>query len=230
MARALSGIASGGVFKRPHVVFSDEVPPDYRQAMLDSYSGSGDSQVNLDPDAWQTITDAMASGARILLDLDPSGHLEGIDFAGKTGSAQTMSNALAGRLGHAHSVKDNAWFVGFTPRRNPDIVVCILVEGGEHGRFAGRLAAQVIEAFVNKQRRLDNNLQVTKKSPPVEVGAIWSAPKPGAVPGTMRASEIRGGHFPLDPATFDPVKLDPVVVATVTPSQTAVSQMLGGGR
>ena len=46
-----------------------------------------------------------------------------------------------------------------------------------------RLAAQVIEAFVNKQRRLDNNLQVTKKSAPVEVGAIWSAPKPGAAPG-----------------------------------------------
>ncbi len=225
MARALSGIASGGVFKRPHVVFSEEVPPDYRQAMLDSYPGSGDSQVNLDPEAWQTITDAMA---RVLNPegTDPSGHLEGIDFAGKTGSAQTMSNALAGRLGHAHSVKDNAWFVGFSPRRNPDIVVCILVEGGEHGRFAGRLAAQVIEAFVNKQRRLDNNLQVTKKSTPVEVGAIWSAPKPGAAPGTMQASEIRGGHFFLDPATFDPVKLDPVVaLATVNPSQTA-----GGGR
>ena len=28
LARALSGIASGGVFRRPHVVFSDEVPPE----------------------------------------------------------------------------------------------------------------------------------------------------------------------------------------------------------
>jgi penicillin-binding protein 2 len=220
MARALSGIASGGVFKRPRLVFPEEVPPDYRQAMLDSYTGSGDAKVPLDPEAWQTITDAMA---RVLNPegTDPSGHLEGIDFAGKTGSAQTMSNALAGRLGHAHSVKDNAWFVGFTPRRNPDIVVCILVEGGEHGRFAGRLAAQVIEAFVNKQRRLDNNLQVVKKSAPVEVGAIWAAPKPGAAPGTMVASEIRGGRFFLDP----PKSNSAVTVAAVTPGQTA-----GGGR
>jgi penicillin-binding protein 2 len=224
MARALAGIASGGVFKRPHMVFSEEESPDYRQAMLASYPGSGDSEVALDPEAWQTITDAMA---RVLNPegTDPSGHLEGIDFAGKTGSAQTMSNALAGRLGHAHSVKDNAWFVGFSPRRNPDIVVCILVEGGEHGKFAGRLAAQVIEAFVNKQRRLDNNLQVTKKSPPVEVGAIWSAPKPGAAPGTMTASEIRGGHFSLDPGKFDPV-----AAFATTPSQTAMSRTLGGGR
>jgi penicillin-binding protein 2 len=230
MARALSGIASGGVFKRPRLVFPDEVPPDYRQAMLESYTGSGDTEVNLDPEAWQTITDAMA---RVLNPegTDPSGHLEGIDFAGKTGSAQTMSNALAGRLGHAHSMNDNAWFVGFSPRRNPDIVVCILVEGGEHGRFAGRLAAQVIEAYVNKQRRLDNNLQVTKKSAPVDVGVIWSAPKPGALPGTMLASEIRGGHFSLDPAKLgtvksDPAKLDPVVaVAAMTPGETT-----GGGR
>src|SRR5271170_8123397 len=198
MARAIAGIASGGVLKRPHLVFPDEVAPDYRQAMLASYPGDGDSEVKLDPEAWQTITDAMA---RVLNPegTDPSGHLEGIDFAGKTGSAQTMSNALAGRLGHAHSMNDNAWFVGFSPRRNPDIVVCILVEGGEHGKFAGRLAARVIEAFVNKQRRLDDNLQVTKKSAPVEVGAIWSAPKPGAAPGTMRATEIRGGHFFLGP-------------------------------
>ena len=91
---------------------------------------------------------------------DPSAHLDGIDFAGKTGSAQTMSNTLASKMGH--QVKDNAWFVGVSPRRNPDIVVCILVEAGEHGRLAGRLAAQVIEAFVNKQRRLDNNLQERK--------------------------------------------------------------------
>src|SRR5271154_1764873 len=177
MARAISGITSGGVLKRPHVVFPDEVAPDYRQAMLASYPGSGDSELQLDPENWEIITDSMA---KVLEPggTDPSAHLQGIDFAGKTGSAQTMSNTLASKMGH--QVKDNAWFVGVSPRRNPDIVVCTLMESGEHGRFAGRLAAQVIAAFVDKQRKLDNNLQVTKKSAPVEVGAIWSAPKPGA--------------------------------------------------
>jgi len=32
----------------------------------------------------------------------------------------------------------------FTPRRNPDIIVVVLFEGGEHGRLAARLATQVI--------------------------------------------------------------------------------------
>jgi penicillin-binding protein 2 len=218
MARAISGITSGGVLKRPHLVFPDEVSPDYRQAMLESYPGSGDSELKLDPENWEIITDAMVK----VFDpggTDPSAHLDGIDFAGKTGSAQTMSNTLASKMGH--EVKDNAWFVGVSPRRNPDIVVCTLVESGEHGRFAGRLAARVIEAFVNKQRRLDNNLQEAKKSTPVEVGAIWSAPKAGGRPGSMAASEFRGGHFFIDPARL----ASPLAVAAVTASQTA-----GGGR
>jgi penicillin-binding protein 2 len=185
------------------VVFPDELPADYRKAMYDSFPGSGDKVVPIDPDSWQTITDSMALVMQPGLGTDPSAHLEGIDFAGKTGSAQTMSNALAARLGHAHTVKDNAWFVGFTPRRNPDIVVCILFEGGEHGRLAGRLAARVIEAYVNKQRRLENNL-IAKTPQKVDVGALWDNPADPKIFGGKQVvtpksdkAEMWGGHFYL---------------------------------
>jgi penicillin-binding protein 2 len=200
MARAIGGIGSGGYFKRPHVVFPDELSADYRKAMLDSFPGSGDKSVPIDPASWETITDAMtlvmAPGGT-----DSSAHLEGIDFAGKTGSAQTMSNALAARLGHSHSVNDNAWFVGFAPRRNPDIVVCVLYESGVHGQFAGRLAARVIAAYVNKQRRLNNNL-IAKTPFTVDVGALWTTPdeqnlmvgKP-VLKGKNGKDAMWGGHF-----------------------------------
>ena len=95
---------------------------------------------------------------------------------------------LLAAQGIGKSMRDNAWFVGFTPRRNPDIVVCTLLEAGEHGRFAGRLAAQVIEAYVNKQRRLENNLQQAKTPEPVEVGAMWTEPGDPA---------FHGERFPL---------------------------------
>ena len=113
-------------------------------------------------------------------------------FAGKTGSAQTMSNALAERLGHAHSMKDNAWFVGVTPRRNPSLVVAVLFEGGEHGQFAGRIAAQVVKAYVDKQRRLPVKVAGVSPSGPVEVAAVWNDPH-GA-----DANDIRGGRFYVD--------------------------------
>ncbi|HEY0758661.1 MAG TPA: penicillin-binding protein 2 [Acidisarcina sp.] len=213
MARAIAGIASGGVLRRPHVVFPDEVPPEYRQAIADSFPGTGDATIPLDPANWQIITDAMAE-VMSPAGTSPSAHLEGIDFAGKTGSAQVVSNEAKGRLGGGKALRDNAWFVGITPRRNPEIVVTTLLEGGEHGRFAGRVAAQVISAYVTKQRRLEDNLLETAKTPtapaaarPVDVGALWSDPQPAAAgehaaePETQTAN-FHGGHFLLDPRDY----------------------------
>ena len=193
MARAIGGIASGGVLRRPHVVNEDQVPAEYRQALLESFPGSGDQRIPLDPSNWETITDAMA------MVMGPggtaaSGHLEGIDFAGKTGSAQVIGHQSKGKVGV--SKKDNAWFVGVAPRRNPEIVVCVLFEGGEHGTLAGRLAAQVVLAYVDKQRKRDNNLEEAKQPPaPVEVGAIWTEPPAD----TANSASLRGGHFFVTP-------------------------------
>ncbi len=78
---------------------------------------------------------------------------QGMDIAGKTGSAQVVSLATRAKHAHDEALAQNGWFVGFTPRRNPDIIVCTLFEGGEHGKLAARIATQVIKAFVDKQRR-----------------------------------------------------------------------------
>ena len=109
--------------------------------------------VPIDPNGWNLITDAMS---RVLLPegTAPSAHIPGIDIAGKTGSAQVVSLATRAKFKNSETLAQNGWFVGFTPRRNPDIVVCVLFEGGEHGRLAARLATQVLKAYVDKQRRM----------------------------------------------------------------------------
>jgi penicillin-binding protein 2 len=110
----------------------------------------------------------------------PSAHLEGIDFAGKTGSAQVVSNSFKrARGGGGKSMKDNGWFAGVAPRRNPEIVVCVLLEQGEHGYLAARVASQVIKAYVDKQRRLRNNPTLfSDKADPgsVPVAGVWNNP------------------------------------------------------
>jgi penicillin-binding protein 2 len=166
LARALSGIASGGVMRRPHLVFADEIPDDQKDSYEQMFPGAGEKTVALDPANWETITDGMAAVTM------PGGtaavaHLEGIDFAGKTGTAQTVSHDAATKLG-LHGSLTNAWFVGMTPRRNPDIVVVALMEGGDWGWKSAQLAAPVINAFVTKQRRAAGNLQpeVVKPVPP----------------------------------------------------------------
>jgi penicillin-binding protein 2 len=163
LARALGGIASGGVFHRPHMVFPDEVPADQSEALASTFPGSGEKTVAIAPENWQLITDAMAqtmtSGTASLA------HLEGIDFAGKTGTAQVMGHDALARSGGGHKTDPNAWFVGMAPRRNPDIVVAVLWEHGNWGKYSAKLAAQVVDAFVNKQRMRAGNVRVAEASP-----------------------------------------------------------------
>jgi penicillin-binding protein 2 len=203
LVRAIAGIASGGVFKRPHVVERDQLTAEYRQAIDDSYPGSGDVSFPIDPAIWETITDGMAGA----LDASMGGtafaaHLDNIDFAGKTGTAQVVNHS-AGALIVSKDVatRANSWFVGMAPRRNPDIAVVVLTEHGGWGSASAPVAAQIVEAFVDKQRRMDNNLQEAKVPAKVEVGAVWSE-RPEDAPAkvtTVSAKEaapaMHGGHF-----------------------------------
>jgi penicillin-binding protein 2 len=157
LARALGGIASGGVLHRPHVVFSDELSHEELTAIEDDHPGAGDKTIPLTPENWETITDAMAqttiSGTAF------AAHMDGVDFAGKTGTAQLMSHDALARGAGGHKTKPNAWFVGMAPRRNPDIVVAVLWEQQDWGWYSAKLAAQVIDTYVTKQRREHNNLR-----------------------------------------------------------------------
>ena len=149
LARAIGAITSDGALRRPHVAFPDQFPPGFKQVA--NYTDV--VQIPIDQENWTTITDAMA---QVVSGVGTAGSaaLPGIDFAGKTGSAQTVSNDLKKKMGAAgkSKYKDNGWFVGVTPRRNPEIVVACLFEGGEHGALAARVAAKVIKAYVEKQR------------------------------------------------------------------------------
>ncbi len=51
----------------------------------------------------------------------------------------------------ADALKDNAWFVGFAPRKNPEIVVVALLENGEHGDRAAPIVRDLIKAYVDKK-------------------------------------------------------------------------------
>ena len=174
LTRAISAIAMDGRLVTPHVADPTGLPPNFLQT--NHYTEV--KEVPIDPNGWNVITDAMG---RVLMPegTAPSAHIPGIDIAGKTGSAQVVS--LENRAKHANNseLAQNGWFVGFTPRRNPDIVVGILFQGGEHGRLAARLATQVIKAYVEKQRRQPTNVVEKPSDGNTEIGALWTEPGEG---------------------------------------------------
>lgn len=188
LARAIGAIASGGRLVRPHLTNPTDLPSGYVPA-----SNVPDvASIPLDPKNWEIITDAMAQ-VTTPAGTAGSAHLEGIDFAGKTGTAQIISNAGKSRVASKSHFKDNAWFVGVEPRRNPEIVVCTLMEQGEEGYFAGRVASQVVKAFVEKQRRTPQKMARQAGSGRVEVGAVWATPDPSS-----NRDKLQGGRFFLD--------------------------------
>ena len=117
-------------------------------------------------------------------------------------SSRTTSLATRAKFKSAEDLAQNGWFVGFTPRRNPDVIVCVLFQGGEHGRLAARLATQVLKAYVDKQRRLPNKMVEKPKSDgKVDIGALWTAPD----------DKLEGGHFVMHSSKR------PLVLATAAP-------------
>ena len=184
LARAIGGIASGGVLRRPHVVFPAELTGREREAELESFPGSGDRTIPISPENWQILTDAMSNVTSSPIGTAYAARLEGVDFAGKTGTAQVMSHTALSKTGKGHNTEPNAWFVGVAPRRNPDIVVAVLWEHGNWGNNSAKLAAQVISAYVNKQRARSGNL--------VKVAAVTASPgaMPGAMPSAVAAEPI----------------------------------------
>jgi penicillin-binding protein 2 len=204
LLRAVSAISMGGRMVVPHVINPTDIPPGYVEAQ--HYTEV--KNVTIDPNGWNFITDAMS---RVLLPegTAPSAHVPGIDIAGKTGSAQIVSLATRARFKNSDDLAQNGWFVGFTPRRNPDIVVCVLFQGGEHGRLAARLATQVIKAYVDKQRRTPTKMVEKPKSNSdgtVDIGGLWTAPDSDGDQETLQ-----GGRFVLD------LPKKPLALATAAP-------------
>ena len=63
--------------------------------------------------------------------------LEGIDVAGKTGTAEK-------------GIANQAWFIGFAPVRNPRVAIAVTVEltQGQGGTVAAPIAKQVMESLL----------------------------------------------------------------------------------
>ena len=103
LARIIGGIASGGHLVRPHVVSPDQLPGEFRKDLLESLPGSGDVDIPIDPENWETITDGMAEVTQPgYFHTAGSAHLEGIDLAGKTGTAQVMSHEALDKTNKGH--------------------------------------------------------------------------------------------------------------------------------
>jgi penicillin-binding protein 2 len=175
LAYAIGGIASGGQFRQPH--------------LLKDTPHVGEMHVDLSEDTVEQVTQGMYG---VVNEGGTAGmvKLQGIEFCGKTGSAQVMSNTERGKLGKAASKgKDNAWFVGYAPRRDPEIVVSVLVEGGEHGNLsAAPIARDIVKAYYDKKNKKTQG-QVTAQNQPQQLQKNNASPVAEAPKAILKPEE-----------------------------------------
>lgn len=160
LARMITAVASGGSLIPPH--------------LLKDPTGLTPEHFPLSDDTVQQLTDAMWGVVN-----EPDGttsgtvKLQNIDFSGKTGTAQTESFELQNKLGK--HLKENGWFIGIAPRRNPEIVVAALVQGAGWGSSVAPIVRDVVKAYYDKKSGHLPQVSTADNIPPSS-GAAPAAP------------------------------------------------------
>jgi penicillin-binding protein 2 len=140
LAYAIGGVAMGGVYKQPHLL---KDAPNVRE---ERFSISESTVEKVTDAMYGVVNEAHGTGGAL--------KLTGVDFSGKSGTAQIINYDLRSRLGKNKQFKDNSWFVGYAPRRTPEIVVSVLVQAGGHGsEAAGPVVRDVVKAYYDKKMK-----------------------------------------------------------------------------
>lgn len=133
MAMVASAVANGGSLMKPHLA-DRFVQPDGRLASR--YREEEASQV-MSSETAAALTDMM--GQVVKEGTGTAGAVQGIDVAGKTGTAEV-----------ANATSNQAWFIAFAPKNDPKVAIAVTVERtqGQGGTIAAPIASQVIKALI----------------------------------------------------------------------------------
>ncbi len=139
MAMITSCIANNGVMMKPYMVSR-------------VVSHDGDEIKVTEPSVLYNVMSTQTAGAIKLMMREvvksgtgKSAAIEGVNVAGKTGSAENELTAEG-------EAKNHAWFISFAPVENPKIAVAVILEysGTTGGGSAAPIARELMKAYLKK--------------------------------------------------------------------------------
>jgi penicillin-binding protein 2 len=149
LARMAAAVASGGTLVQPHLL------KNFVNSKVDHFPISDNTVEQVTQGLYGVVNEGGGTGYHL--------RLQNIDLCGKSGTAQLMSYDAAKRLG---TKTMDGWFVGFAPRRNPEIVIAAIVQDTmEHGgEAAGPVVRDIVKAYYDKKNARSQQ-QATTDSP-----------------------------------------------------------------
>ncbi len=141
-------LANGGKKYRPQIVEkvvnpNGEIVERFEPELIEELTGM-DQHIRLIQEGMYEVVQGKRGTARIA-------KIEGLDIAGKTGTAQVVRLAQYKHLKEEdipYKYRDHAWFTCYAPADKPEIAVTVLVEHGLHGSSgASPIAKAVLETY-----------------------------------------------------------------------------------
>ena len=191
LAVMIATLANGGTRVTPHIVRAVDEGGGWKMASppagADQFAFQPSTLSALHDGLWLAVNGAGTAGRA---------RLEGRDVAGKTGTAQVISNqGRQAARGSGRDLRDHGWFVFFAPKENPEIAGVIFGEHNEHGYLGAPIAKHVIATYFAKKEGLPLPELAPKPVPtppeadpdtaPVELGApVAAAARPAPEAGT----------------------------------------------
>ena len=178
IARAVSGLIEGGRLPTPHLFLASHDPATGQKLKFSAEPRQG---LALAPDKVAIVK----SGMWAVLN-EPGGTAFGsrppdVEAGGKTGTVQVIGRETTVKAGaDRKTLGDHAWFAGFAPIDDPQIVVVVFVEHGGHGSSAAAPLAR--DLF---QKRFGKPQAKPPEPPPVRAGRTR--------PQELTAAKQRGG-------------------------------------
>ncbi|MBL9023304.1 MAG: penicillin-binding protein 2 [Myxococcales bacterium] len=147
LALAYAALANGGTLYQPQLVRAVETS---NGTVVQEFSPRVRRQIEMDPENVKLVHKALIAGVQEEGGTAFRARIEGVDMAGKTGTAQVGHKLVRGI--EAEKVwyfnRDHAWFSGYAPSNAPEVAIVVLVEhGGAGGKHAAPIAFQVIRAY-----------------------------------------------------------------------------------
>jgi penicillin-binding protein 2 len=144
MARFYAMVANGGRLVTPHLFMDVQGPG--QLSIVPHPTPPAPERIKVSPSALSVVREGLYRATH-----DPDGTSTAvfssfpIEIAGKTGTAEKYSSEYGRKF-------DQAWWCGYGPADDPELVVCALVENGGHGGTSAAPAAlEVFAKYFNKE-------------------------------------------------------------------------------
>lgn len=152
LALAYAALANGGTLYQPQLVRAVETSAG---TIVQEFAPRVRRRVEARGEHLSLVQKALAAGVNEVGGTAYRARLQGVEMAGKTGTAQ-VSHRLA-RGVEAEKVwyfnREHAWFAGYAPIRSPEVAIVVLVEhGGAGGKHAAPVAFEVMKALQDIDR------------------------------------------------------------------------------